>query len=142
MPVSPAPHVPGAPSTAQATDADHDAIKATALDYIEGYLHGNAERMRRALHPKLAKRVLQTDQPSGCSRLQDMNALELVERTRARAGSPTTDRVDAVTVLDVFGNAANAMIASSGWVDYLHLSKLDGRWVIVNVLWEPKAIAR
>jgi hypothetical protein len=24
------------------------------------------------------------------------------------------------------------------WIDYLHLAKVDGRWVIVNVLWELK----
>lgn len=26
----------------------------------------------------------------------------------------------------------------AGWVDYLQLAKVDGRWVIVNVLWERK----
>ena len=31
------------------------AIRQTALDYIEGYYEGNAERMERALHPELAK---------------------------------------------------------------------------------------
>jgi Putative lumazine-binding len=24
------------------------------------------------------------------------------------------------------------------WVDYMQLAKVDGRWVIVNVLWERK----
>ena len=24
------------------------------------------------------------------------------------------------------------------WVDYLQMAKVDGRWVIVNVLWESK----
>jgi hypothetical protein len=26
----------------------------------------------------------------------------------------------------------------SGWVDYMHMAKWNGRWVIVNVLWELK----
>jgi hypothetical protein len=26
----------------------------------------------------------------------------------------------------------------SGWVDYMHIGKVDGRWVIINVLWETK----
>ena len=38
--------------------ADADAIKQTALDYIEGWYEGNAERMERALHPELAKRIV------------------------------------------------------------------------------------
>ena len=24
------------------------------------------------------------------------------------------------------------------WIDYLQIAKVDGRWVIVNVLWESK----
>ena len=24
------------------------------------------------------------------------------------------------------------------WIDYLQIAKVDGRWVIVNVLWEYK----
>jgi hypothetical protein len=41
-----------------------------------------------------------------------------------------------VTILDIYGSAASAKIYASGWVDYLHLAKWNGRWVIVNVLWE------
>ena len=26
----------------------------------------------------------------------------------------------------------------AGWVDYMHLANMGDRWVIVNVLWEPK----
>jgi len=38
-------------ASAQAT-SDADLIKQTALDYIEGWYEGNAERMERALHPE------------------------------------------------------------------------------------------
>jgi hypothetical protein len=27
-------------------------------------------------------------------------------------------------------------VQASSWVDYLHIAKSNGRWVIVNVLWE------
>jgi hypothetical protein len=26
----------------------------------------------------------------------------------------------------------------SGWIDYMHMARWNGRWVIVNVLWELK----
>src|SRR5688572_6116093 len=63
--------------------ADADAIKATALDYIEGWYEGNPERMERALHPELAKRIARTDPKSGRSRLDQMSAMSLVQGTRA-----------------------------------------------------------
>jgi hypothetical protein len=28
------------------------------------------------------------------------------------------------------------------WIDYIHMAKVDGRWVIVNVLWELKRGAK
>ena len=39
-------------------------------------------------------------------------------------------------ILDVYGNAASARIQAASWVDYPHLAKSNGRWVIINVLWE------
>ena len=43
---------------------DEAAIKATALDYLEGWYSRDAERMERALHPDLAKRIVRVD-PEG-----------------------------------------------------------------------------
>ena len=42
-------------------------------------------------------------------------------------------------VFEVHGNAASARIVASSWIDFLHLSKFNGRWVIVNVPWEMKS---
>jgi len=117
--------------------ADSAAIRQAALDYIEGYYEGDGARMERALHPELAKRIVRTNE-SGQSRLDQMSALTLVLGTRAGGGSrtPAAERHQDVTILDVYQNAASAKIYASGWVDYLHLAKWNGRWVIVNVLWE------
>src|SRR5690242_18620326 len=41
--------------------AQHEAIRRTALDYIDGWYTGDAERMRRSLHPDLAKRIQRPD---------------------------------------------------------------------------------
>ena len=37
---------------------------------------------------------------------------------------------------EVYGNAACVKLQMHDWVDYMHMSKIGGRWVIVNVLWE------
>lgn len=119
---------------------DAELIKQTALDYIEGFYDGNAERMERSLHPELAKRIVQKDQ-RGRSTLGQMGAMRLVQVTRIHdAGDviPKEKQQKDITVFDIFGNAASAKIIASGWIDYLHLAKWNGRWVIVNVLWELK----
>jgi hypothetical protein len=120
-------------------EADKAAIKQTALDYIEGWYEGDAERMERALHPELAKRIVRTN-PQGQSRLDQMSAMTLVTYTRRGGGkqTPKEKQQKDVTILDVFENAACAKIVASEWVDYLQLARSNGRWVIVNVLWELK----
>ena len=119
------------------TAADSSGIRQAALDYIEGYYEGNADRMARAVHPELAKRIVNVDE-RGRYRLGQMSAMTLVEGTRAGGGkdTPVAERRKDVTIFDIYQNAASAKIYASGWVDYLHLAKWNGRWVIVNVLWE------
>src|SRR5436853_2328353 len=92
--------------------SDADLIKQTALDYIEGWYEGNAERMERSLHPELAKRMVQTDTKSGASRLNQMSAMSLVQGTRAGGGknTPKERQQKDVTILDVFGNAASVKV--------------------------------
>lgn len=127
-------------SPANLSAADAAAIKQTALDYIEGYYEGNAERMDKALHPELAKRIVRTDAKTGRSNLGQMSAMTLVQGTRAGGGknTPKEQQQKDVTILDVFENAASVKVVASDWIDYMHVAKSNGRWVIVNVLWELK----
>jgi hypothetical protein len=121
------------------SSTEAEAIKQTALDYIEGWYEGNTERMERALHPELAKRIVRSN-AQGQSRLDQMSAMSLVQGTRRGGGkdTPKEKQQKDVTILDVFEKAASAKIVASDWIDYLHLAKFNGRWVIVNVLWELK----
>src|SRR5918997_2807014 len=87
-----------------AANADAAAIKQTALDYIEGWYEGDAERMERALHPDLAKRIVRTDPKSGRSRLDQMSAMGLVQGVRSGFGksTPKEKQQKDVTILDVY----------------------------------------
>jgi hypothetical protein len=120
--------------------ADSAAIRATALDYAEGWYEGNADRMARSLHPELVKRILVRDTTTGKTMVQGMGASVLVNSTRHGYGkeTPKERQQKDVTILDIFGNAASAKAVMADWVDYMQLGKVDGRWVIVNVLWERK----
>jgi hypothetical protein len=128
-----------APAWLTAADSDREAITQTALDYGEGWYTGNAERMERALHPDLAKRVVVPQPGTGKPMVQNMSAMSLVQATRSGAGTHTPEdqrRAD-VTILEVMGNTAMVKLEMNEWVDYMQMGKLDGRWMIVNVLWEP-----
>ena len=120
--------------------ADATAIKQAALDYIEGWYEGNAERMEKSLHPELAKRMVETNPANGRSRLNQMSAMSLVQGTRNGFGknTPKDKQQKDVSILDVYENAASVKVVATDWIDYLHMAKFNGKWVIVNVLWELK----
>jgi hypothetical protein len=123
------------------SSADSAAIKATALDYIEGWYEGNGERMERAVHPDLAKRIVyQAGAPNQPSRLGHQSAMTLVRGTRAGGGrrTPVERQQKDVTILDIYENAAVVKIVADSWIDYLQVARFDGRWQIINVLWELK----
>lgn len=119
------------------TAADSAAIRATALDYIDGWYAADAARMERALHPELAKRNVYND-ANGRSRLIQMSAMSLVNGTRSGGGSdiPAAQRSDSVRILDIYGNAASVRVRAATWIDYMHMAKYNGQWRILNVLWE------
>jgi hypothetical protein len=119
------------------TPADSAAIRQCALDYIEGWYTADPERMERALSPDLAKRIVRTN--DGRSRLDQMSAMSLVQGVRSRRDRPHdgSGQKD-ITILDIFENVASVKLVASDWIDYMHVARFNGRWVIVNVLWEMK----
>jgi len=129
-------------SVPAATEADSEApaIRAAALDYIDGFYTGDAARMERAVHPELAKRIVTTDPKTGKSTLGQMSAMTLVQRTRSGMGKriPENRRQEDVTILDRFQDTSVVKIVASDWIDYLQMAKFDGEWKIINVLWAFK----
>src|SRR5437762_13635757 len=79
----------GAAAEHVATAADSSGIRDAAMDYIQGWYEGNADRMQRALHPELAKRIVRTDPKTGRSNIGTMGALTLINSTKAGGGSNT-----------------------------------------------------
>ena len=110
-------------------NVEHAAIVATVLDYFEGWFDGDAGRMERALHPELAMRG-----PG----LRTVTKDEMVTWTEAGEGTevdPGPGRRIDVTVVDVHGNIASAVVDSDVYREYLHLVETDDGWKIVNALW-------
>lgn len=122
------------------TAADSTAIRAAALDYIEGWFAGDPARMERPLHPELVKRILVTDEVTGRDWIDGMGATRLIEGTRRKFGTevPRDARRTDVTILDILGRAASVKVDAGPWVDYMHLVDVNGAWRILNVLWETR----
>lgn len=116
--------------------ADSAAIRATALDYGEGFYSGDASRMARAISEDLHKVVAMKFSENGKTVLQYSTFSGLVEMSRAKLGllEPEKRKIT-VTILDVRGDLASAKLESARYNDYLQMVFIGGKWKIVNVLW-------
>jgi hypothetical protein len=129
-----------APSAYGQSPEDSAAVREAALDYIEGWYEGNAERMDKALHADLAKRAVRPHPQTGGSLLTHLTESMMVEFTKAGGGSntPPEDVHNEVVILDIYNNIASVRAESLHFVDYLHIVKWNDEWVILNVLWENR----
>lgn len=118
---------------------DIDGITQASRDYIEGWYSGDAERMRRCLHPELVKRTLMYDVGGGTWLLRPPSTAEMMVQFTGRGGGsdvPEAERTIEITIRDVFRHIACVQVVSRDMMDYLHLVKLNDQWFIINVLWE------
>ncbi|HEY4388109.1 MAG TPA: nuclear transport factor 2 family protein [Ktedonobacteraceae bacterium] len=115
---------------------EQQAIIQAALDHIEGWHEGDAERMERSLHPDLAKRIVMRGASSyGGDQLSQISALGLVQKTRRGIGLKSKEeRQNSATVLDQSARSASVKIETSDTIEYLHLTTWNGTWVVINVL--------
>jgi hypothetical protein len=112
------------------------AIRATCLDYFDGWFDGDAERMDRALHPALAK--MSIGQDKNHSDAADVDTKEtMVEATRKQQGRARDlpDRGIRVDVTAVSGDIASAVIHSAVYVDFVLLYRTRDGWKITQALW-------
>jgi hypothetical protein len=115
------------------------AIEATAHDYIDGQLEGDAGRVARSLHPDLAKRSVAPAAPYETLGLGRMTSDELIGLTRKGALKTPRERWQrSVEVLRVDADVATVRLESPWFVDHLQMGRFGDRWVIVNALWHSK----
>ncbi len=124
---------PGASLLGQSRE-DSLAVRSAARDYLVAWYDGDSSLMEQVLHPDLAKRTVSSD-PNGRSRFNHMGAMAMVKATRGRAKQAADQRLIEVTLFDLQAATASAKVVSWDFVDYVHLGKVEGRWVIVNDLW-------
>ena len=129
-----------APSGALNVDpATIAAIEATCFDCVDGQLEADPDRVARALHPDLAKRAVLGNTPDERLGLRRMSKEELVGLTRQGAlKTPKAQWDRSCRVLDVTDEAASVRLETPWFVDYFHMGRFEGRWIIVNALWHSK----
>ena len=121
------------------TQKDTLEITQVALDYIESQHNVNPEQFERAAHPRMVKRTFWTNKKTGKEYLRETftDAMILLAETYNLEGEgfPENPKKE-VIILDIFDRTASVKLIADEWIDYMHIVKLNGKWQLVNVLWQ------
>lgn len=115
-------------------------VKEAVLDYVEGVYEADTTRIYKSVHPDLVKRGNGFDRQNNRYKpLTEMNFQQLVNLSRtwnADGRRANKETIREVIVYDIQYQAATAKVVAAWGTDYFHLSKINGKWYIMNVLWQ------
>lgn len=126
-----------APALAQSA-ADREAVRQAALDYVEGIYTVDTSRIERSVSKNLTKRGFWREPNEATYKPESVMTFDqLMKLTAAwnKDGKRDTS-IKEVTVLDVLDQTASAKVVAMWGIDYMHLAKYDGRWQIINIVWQ------
>jgi hypothetical protein len=120
------------------SDEDRNAVKQACLDYVEAIYEVNPSKAERSVHPNLVKRGFFIKKNETAYAPHSMTFTELVELAKNynKKGQLPKDAVKEVVVFDVSDQTASAKVTAVWGIDYLHLAKYEGKWKIINILWQ------
>lgn len=113
---------------------ENRAITAVAQNYMNAYYTADPAMMQRSLHPDFHKCTLRT--VNGKTQITEDTVQSMVEGVGLGSGKdiPPNERVRSIQVLDVYRDAASVKVVTGRWIDYMHLSKFNGEWRVLDVV--------
>ncbi|CAN5774315.1 MAG: nuclear transport factor 2 family protein [Pyrinomonadaceae bacterium] len=115
-----------------------ESVKQAVLDYVEGVYEVSPTRIERSIHPDLAKRGFFIKKGETVYSPHTMTFPQLVELSKNynKNGHVPKDAPKEVVMYDISDQTASAKLIAVWGIDYIHLAKYDGKWKIINVLWQ------
>ncbi|WP_299117296.1 histidine phosphatase family protein [uncultured Winogradskyella sp.] len=121
-------------------DTDKAQIETTLNNYIDAFYKGDTTKLKAAIKPRLNKFGYWKNKASGNYEYYDHmsydKAMAFVTKMKLEGKTRDEDKIRAVKVLDIGNHIASAKVTANWGVDYVLLSKDDGKWMIEQVIWE------
>ena len=123
----------------QEANADREAVRQAVLDYVEGIYNVEPQRIERSVSPNLAKVGFYRPPAQtayGPARAMAYQQLVEIAKTYNKEGKLRKDAPKNIEIYDVLDQTATVKLTAEWGIDFMHLAKMDGKWMIVNVLWQ------
>jgi len=129
----------GGAQTGVALSPDAEEVTRAARDYIEAFYEGDSTKIVRSVSPTVVKYGYYIPKGDSTYHGTGMTYAEMLEYVRkVKAGGRTTpaSAPREVTLFEVLDQVAAAKVVAWWGTDFLHLAKIDGRWMITQVVWQ------
>jgi hypothetical protein len=119
---------------------DKELVYAAIEDYVEALYQVQPERIKKSVHPNLTKKgfwkgagkdAYGQEQTMTYQQLYDLAA-----KWNAKGNAITKDSPKTIEIYDVQDQTASGKLTAEWGTDYFQLAKYDGKWLIVNIVWQ------
>jgi hypothetical protein len=129
------------PKAKPATDSqlpdDREAVKQAVLDYVEALYEADSSRIEKSVHRDLFKLGFERDKDGTYKpyRMTYQELYDLAGRWNKTGRIPKNSKKE-IVVYDVADQTASAKLTAMWGIDYVHLAKFDGKWMITDILYQ------
>lgn len=129
----------GASTVGYGQASDRDQVYAAVEDYVDALYLVQPERIKKSVHPELMKKgywkAKDKDTYAYDGQMTFDQLVTLAGKWNAKGWLPK-DAVKKIEIFDVQDQTAIAKLTAHWGTDYFQLAKYDGKWMIVNILWQ------
>jgi hypothetical protein len=122
-----------------AMSPDAEGVTRAARDYLEGFYEGDSTKIVRSISPTVVKYgyyVPKGDSTYHGEAMTFAEMLDYVRKVKARGRPVPASAPRQVSLFEVLDQTATAKVVAWWGTDFLHLAKIDGRWMITQVIWQ------
>jgi hypothetical protein len=122
-----------------AMSPDAYGVTRAARDYLEGFYEGDSTKIVRSISPTVVKYgyyVPKGDSTYHGEAMTFAEMLDYVRKVKARGRPVPATAPREVSLFEVLDQTATAKVVAWWGTDYLHFAKIDGRWMITQVIWQ------
>lgn len=127
-----------ATSTSHA-QTDRDLVFAAVEDYVDALYLVQPERIKKSVHPELMKKGFWKGKDKTSYEFAGImtfdQLVDLAGKWNAK-GAVSKNAIKKIDIYDVQDQTASAKLTAHWGTDYFQLAKFDGKWMIVNILWQ------
>ena len=125
--------------TGVAPSPDAEGVARAARDYLEAFYEGDSTKIVRSISPSVVKYGYYIPRGDSTYHGEGMSYAQMLDYVRKVKASGRTTPASAprdVVLLEVLDQVAAAKVVAWWGTDFLHLARIDGRWMITQVIWQ------